>query len=111
MPEAYAGMERLLEQGTDFTAVFALSDTMAIAAVKALTDHGRRVPEDCSVIAIDGLNISEYTIPTLTTMVQPAEEMGRESVRLLLELIEGRGEPRQLLLDARLREGGSVRKI
>ncbi|MDD6032961.1 MAG: LacI family DNA-binding transcriptional regulator [Oscillospiraceae bacterium] len=111
MPEAYAGMERLLEQGADFTAVFALSDTMAIAAVKALTDHGRRVPEDCSVIAIDGLKMSEYTIPTLTTMVQPAEEMGRESVHLLLELIEGRGEPRQLLLDARLREGGSIRKI
>ena len=99
----------LVESGADFTALFALSDTTAIAAMKALEDHGVRIPEDVSVIGIDGLSVSEYVSPTLTTMIQPAEEMGRESVRILLDMLEGREKPRHLLLPARLRQGASVR--
>ena len=108
MEDAYRGMSALLDSGADFTAVFVLSDTMAMAAMKALHDHGRRVPEDCSVIAIDGLSMSEYTVPTLTTMVQPAEEMGRESVGILMGMIRGESGPRHLRLEAQLRRGGSV---
>ena len=108
MPEAYEGLCRLLERGGGFTALFALSDTAALAAVKALQDHGRRVPEDCSVIAIDGLRVSEYANPTLTTMVQPAAEIGRESVRILLDCLENGAPARHLRLEARLRRGGSV---
>ena len=110
MSAAYTAMLDLLERSRDFTAVFTVSDMMAMAAMKALTDHGLHVPEDCSVIAIDGLTMSEYTIPTLTTMVQPAEKMGRESVGILLEMIEG-AIPRHLQLEAKLREGGSIRAI
>lgn len=110
MSAAYTAMLDLLERNRDFTAVFTVSDMMAMAAMKALTDHGLHVPEDCSVIAIDGLTMSEYTIPTLTTMVQPAEKMGRESVGILLEMIEG-AIPRHLQLEAKLREGGSIRAI
>ena len=111
MPETYAGMRALIGRGADFSAVFTLSDTTAIAAMKALEDSGRRVPEDCSVIAIDGLNFTEYITPTLTTMVQPAEEMGRESVRILLDVLENGGKTRHVRLEARLREGASVAKI
>ena len=111
MPETYAGASRLIKSGADFTAVFTLSDTTAMAAMKALEDHGRRVPEDCSVIAIDGINVSEYVNPTLTTMVQPVEEMGRESVHILADMIEQRCSSRHLRLEARLRQGGSVRQI
>lgn len=109
MAETYDGARRLVESGADFTALFALSDTTAIAAMKALEDHGVRIPEDVSVIGIDGLSVSEYVSPTLTTMIQPAEEMGRESVRILLDMLEGREKPRHLLLPARLRQGESVR--
>ena len=111
MPETYAGTGRLIESGADFTAVFTLSDTTGMAAIKALEDHGRHVPEDCSVIAIDGITVSEYVTPTLTTMVQPVEEMGRESVRILADMIEQRCTSRHLRLEARLRQGGSVRRI
>ena len=52
-----------------------------------------RIPEDVSVIGIDGLSVSESVSPTLTTMIQPAEEMGRESVRILLDMLEGRKAP------------------
>lgn len=111
MPETYDGMMQILDRGVDFTAVFAFSDTTAIAAIKALEERGLRVPEDVSVIAIDGLQISEYITPVLTTMVQPAEEMGRESVRVLLDMMENGGAARHVLLEAKLREGASVKQI
>ena len=111
MAESYRGAEELLRREADFTAVFTLSDTMAMAVIKALTNHGRRVPWDCSVIAIDGLPRSNYTLPTLTTLEQPGEQMGREAVGLLLDMTEGRGAPRHIRLDARLRSGGSVRRL
>ena len=111
MEDAYRAVASLVEAGKDFTALFTISDTMAMAAVKALTDHGRRVPEDCSVIAIDGLRLSEYTVPTLTTMVQPAEEMGRQAVQILLDMLQGGSRQRHVRLEATLRQGGSVRPL
>ena len=111
MPETYEGVCRLLKRTEDFTAMFLLSDTAAMAGMKALEDHGRRIPEDVSVIAIDGLNVSEYAIPTLTTLIQPAEEMGQESVRILMNMLKDPHYTRHRLLDAPLREGASVRSI
>ena len=108
MADAYRGTCELIDRGADFTALLAISDSMAIAAVKALTDRGRRVPEDCSVIAIDGLELSSYMVPTLTTLCQPAAELAQESIRTLIELIEGTGTHRHLLLETTLREGNSV---
>lgn len=108
MKDAYEGACRLLERAADFTALMAISDSMAIAAIKALVDHGRRVPEDCSVISIDGLELSSYTVPTLTTLRQPADEMARESVEMITGLIDGTGKHRHLLLETTLQKGGSV---
>ena len=111
MPETYEGVCRLLKRTEDFTAMFLLSDTTAMAGMKALEDHGKRVPEDVSVIAIDGLNVSEYAIPTLTTLIQPAEEMGQESVRILMNMLKDPNYTRHRLLVAPMREGASVRSI
>lgn len=111
MQHAYTGMTAMLERGTEFTAAFAASDLMAIAAMKALSEKGLSVPDDCSVIGIDGLLLSEYSVPTLTTMVQPTEEMGRESVRILAGMISGEIPYEHLRPEATLRPGGSVRKL
>lgn len=111
MRDAYEATMRLLDSGAEFTAIFCISDMMAIAAIKALEDRGRSVPGDCSVIGIDGLEFSEYTRPTLTTLVQPRERMGAESVRILLDMIEGRGGNRQVMLETELRPGDSVRAV
>ncbi len=107
----YDGICALLDSGADFTALLAISDALAIAAIKALTDRGRRVPEDCSVIAIDGLEMSLYTVPTLTTLCQPAEELARESVEMLVSLIEGTGSHRHKLMETVLRPGASVARL
>ncbi len=111
MKDAYAGMKKLLESGKEFTAAFVESDTMAMAAVKALNDYGKAVPDDCSIIAIDGLKMSEYMVPTLTTMVQPCEEIGKESVRILFSMLEDETCTEHLRPEATLRAGGSVRGL
>jgi len=111
MEAGYRGMERLLDRRDDFTAVFVISDAMAIAAMKALHDRGKRVPEDCSVAAIDGIDVSAYTIPTLTTLIQPQREMGEQAVSILVDMIEGKAGNRHIQADTTLREGGSVRNI
>lgn len=108
---AYAGVRRLIGRRQDFTAVFAIADSLALAAIKALHDGGRRVPEDCSVIAIDGIEMSAYSIPTLTTLAQPTKELGEEAVRILIDMIEGRAGNRHVQLETALRPGESVRKM
>ena len=85
----YQGAKNLLDRGRDFTAIFAMSDVMAIGAIRALRDAGKQVPEDVSVVGFDGLPIGAYTIPQLTTVTQPVQELAERSIRLLQETIEG----------------------
>ena len=108
---AYAAMQKRLRSPADFTAVFAIADDMAIGAMRALRESGRSIPEDCSVIAIDGISVSEYIHPMLTTLCQPMTAMGEASVEILLDIIEGRGVHRHVTLPTALREGASVRQL
>ena len=111
MGAIYRATSALIERNSAFSAIFAIADVMAIAAIKALNDHGRRVPEDCSVVAIDGLELSEYTLPTLTTLVQPVEEMGHACAKKIIELIEAHGGHQQFTFHTVLRPGGSVSRL
>ena len=86
----YRAAQKLLARGREFTGIFAMSDVMAIGAIRALKDAGKRVPEDVSVVGFDGLSIGEFTIPKLATVVQSVEEMADRSIRILQENIEGR---------------------
>ena len=108
MSAAYEGTRRLLERKDDFTALFVIADSLAIAAMKALTEWGKRIPEDCSVISIDGIETSKYTMPTLTTLIQPREIMARRTVQILCRVIRGEAANEHLYLDTSLREGASV---
>lgn len=108
---AHDGIYRLLKRRSDVTAVFTISDAMAMAAIKALHDNGKQVPADCSVIAIDGITMSAYTIPTLTTLVQPKEQMGEEAVDILVDLIENESKNRHVVLNTTIRLGGSVARL
>lgn len=106
--DAYSAVKAALERGADFTALFAIADSMAIGAMRALMDAGRRIPEDCSVIAIDGLELSAYIEPPLTTLCQPMEEMGRRSAEILLDMVRHKGSHACELLPTTLRQGRSV---
>ena len=109
--DAYRAMAEHLARNDDFTALFAIADEMAIGAMRALREHGRDIPADCSVIAIDGIAVSEYIHPMLTTLCQPGEELGARSAELLLANIEGCGAHAQLTLPTRLRRGASIQAI
>lgn len=111
MAEAYQGTLNLLDRNVPFSAIFTISDTMALAAVKALHDRGLRVPDDCSVIGIDGLSMSRFFVPTLTTMAQPTSELARESVSILMEMIQEGRPPRHKRLLATLRPGSSIHSL
>jgi DNA-binding LacI/PurR family transcriptional regulator len=86
-----AAMERLLRERPDLDAVFCASDLMALAALGVLQAAGRRVPEDVAVVGYDDSPIATTTRPTLTSVRQPIEEMGREMVHLLAGGIEQNG--------------------
>ena len=109
--DAYQAVVRRLRSPADFTALFSISDHMAIGAMRALQDGGLSVPDDCAVIAIDGLTVSNYINPRLTTLCQPMEELGRRSVEMLLDLIHGRGGHRHETVATTLRRGESVRSL
>ena len=92
----------------DITAVFAMSDTVAIGAMRAFSDLHMRVPEDISVFGFDGIDLSNFTIPRLATVEQPIHEIARSSVDLLMEMLDHNAPPRQLLVKAILRRRESL---
>ena len=102
---AYDATRALLKRKKRFTALIAMSDTVAIGAGKALFDSGIPVPGDVSLIGFDGIQEGEFCKPSLATMAQPADELARGTVALLSRMLAG--EPgRHVLLSAAYRAGG-----
>lgn len=90
MDSGYQAMLRLLQKMPDITAVFAMSDVMALGAIRAIRDQGLRVPEDISVVGFDGIELGQYTTPRLTTIKQPNMEIAKQCVDLLLHCISNK---------------------
>ena len=106
----YKLTKKLLER-TDFTALYAASDMLAIGACRALKERGISVPEDCSVAGFDGLEVGDYYIPTITTIVQPVEDIAKASTKLLFNMIEGKEGPRQMLFKGELLKRESTQQL
>lgn len=106
--DAYYGTKKWLEKGIAFDAIFAIADNLAMGAMRALREKGIDVPGQCSIVAIDGIEVSEYIAPALSTYCQPMKELGRTSVELLIDLIEKKGKHRQIILPTIFREGGTI---
>lgn len=111
MPESYAATQRLLERCPDLTAIFAVSDVMALGAIRALRDMGRRVPEDISVVGYDGIVTGQYALPRLTTVRQDVQQLAERGVDALLRGITRNSPPVHELVPFQLIEGESVAKI
>ncbi len=86
-PDGYRAMVQLLARSPRPTAVFACNDPAAIGALRACSDHGRRVPDDVAIVGFDGNRLGEFTQPALTTVRQPMEHLGREAAAMLLALV------------------------
>ncbi len=104
----YEAMNALLDRIPDITAVFAMSDSMAIGAIRALYDRGLRVPEDISVVGFDGLEIASYYNPKLYTIGQDTDMLAQSSVNCLLELVEQRSAACRMLVPFYVNHGESV---
>jgi len=77
----------------------AAADLMAAGALQVLSEAGRAVPGDVAVVGFDDSPFAASTIPPLSSVMQPIEELGREMTRLLLAAIHSRDRvPRRVIL-------------
>lgn len=105
-----AAVEKMLSNGTEFTAIFAANDMTAFGARLALYRKGIKVPEQVSIIGFDNQAETEYFTPPLTTVRQPANDMGIAAAATLLKMIAGEDyEFPQLQTDIVVRESTAQR--
>lgn len=108
LQEGYDLTQSFLTEHPEVTALFTMSDNLALGAMRAIRDMGKSIPEDVSVFGFDGIDMGRFTIPRLTTVEQPVEEIARHSFRLLQEMIHGQAEPCHLVVNASLQIRESV---
>jgi len=103
-------LDRALDAGARPTAVLAMSDAMAIGAMRALRDRGLAIPDDVSVVGFDDIDLARHVDPALTTVHQPIRRKGEEAVRILLEAVrsEPGAQPQHVQLMTRLVVRGST---
>ena len=111
MENGYKLMKELLESGEDFTAVYAISDSMAIGACKAILEYGKKIPEDYSVVGFDGLDITYYYNPSITTIRQPVEKMAKETTEILFDLINNKTKNQHKIFQGELIVRDSISRL
>ncbi|WOI53464.1 LacI family DNA-binding transcriptional regulator [Parvularcula sp. LCG005] len=102
---------RLLTRTPDLTALFCMSDEIAIGAMRTCLDRGMRVPDDISITGFDNIAFSRFSAPPLTTVMQPAERMGEIAMTLMVNRLKGRPGQERQILPTELVIRGSCRRI
>ena len=95
-------VKKLLSLQNPPTAVFCSNDYLAFGAMKGARELGLNLPEDLSIVGFDDIQIASYMIPGLTTIRQPAYEMGKMGAELLFQRMGERTKPVQLMLESSL---------
>ncbi len=91
---------KILARIPDCTAVFATNDHVALGIMRAMEEHGRRIPADVSLVGFDDVPEAAYFQPALTTVRQEFAEVGREALRLLLDqLVSGAPSAESVLVE------------
>ena len=109
--DGYKATRQLLKNGSEFTAIFAISDVMAIGAIRALWEVGKRVPEDVSIIGLDGLHLGRYMIPQLSTVRQDFRTIALRSVEILLDAVEEGASARHVTVPFEVQRRESIRTL
>ncbi len=89
----YHAAKKLLDLEDRPTAIFAFHDYVAIDAHQAIVERGLKIPDDVAIVGFDGLSVSAFTTPPITTVTQPLAEIGRESILMLLKRIANNNLP------------------
>ncbi|MGN0355005.1 MAG: substrate-binding domain-containing protein, partial [Muricoprocola sp.] len=88
------------------------TDIMAVTLIRELQARGRKYPEDFKIVGYDGTFVSKLPYPSLSTIVQPIEELATTCVDILMERIEGKtSERKNIILDVTFRQGESTRSF
>ncbi len=91
------------------TALFCASDTIALGFMTACREHHIQLPQEYSIVGFDNIRIAQHTFPSLTTIHQPREELGRVAMRTLIQRIKDRSTPLQnIVLNTYLIERNSA---
>jgi LacI family transcriptional regulator len=99
----YVAMKELLQRHPEIDGVFAANDSMAIGALKAAYEWGMSVPDRLAIVGYDGIEMSQYVVPSITTIKQPIYDMGKLATYELLKLVKHMDIPkRKLELDVEL---------
>lgn len=85
---------RMVAEGVDFDAVFALNDTLGLGVLRALREEGIRVPDDVAVIGFDNIDESRYSVPSMSTVDTGRAQIAAIAVDRLIERINEKGERR-----------------
>jgi len=98
--DGYERTRQMLGKNLDFTAIFAYNDMMTFGVMQAIREKGLRIPEDIGLVGYDDIPFSSLISPALTTIRIEKQELGIESVKLLLSHINGnREKPKKIMLD------------
>lgn len=111
LESGYRAMQSLLERNSGITAVFCMSDLIAIGAMRAIHDAGLSVPEDISVLGFDGIQMGRFYTPQLATIRQPQQDIAAKSVELLCAQLEKQAAPANVVLPITLLHGESVKNL
>lgn len=106
--EAYYETKSLLNKRQDITALFCLSDMMALGAIRAIRDMGLSVPEDISVIGFDDIPLSAYLNPPLATVHQDFYQMGFQSARLLMNMVQEGAGGKKIIIEHKVLDRATV---
>lgn len=109
--KAYECMIKYLEGNNKVTAVFAISDFMAIGIAKAIVDKGLKIGGDISLIGFDGMDVSKFYNPGITTISQPKREIAEKSAEVLINLINGISTNKHLTLKTKLIKRESCKRL
>lgn len=102
LTEGQNAIKNLLNLPLPPTAVFCSNDYLALGALKGAREAGLTLPEDLSIVGFDDMQTASFMVPALTTIRQPAHEMGKRAAELLLQLIESKSKPLQIMLETEL---------
>jgi LacI family transcriptional regulator len=84
---AYEKTMELLNEAPEITAIFCASDLMALGALRAIKEQGKNVPEQIALVGFDGIQLSDYSSPRLTTVVQDFKGIGRAAAEKLIKIL------------------------
>ncbi|MBP1890396.1 LacI family transcriptional regulator [Clostridium moniliforme] len=108
---AYNVAKKIINERKDITAIFAISDIMAVGAAKAIIDSGLKVGDDISVAGFDGMDITKYYNPEITTVKQPNKKMAISSVDLIFDLLLKKKQNKHIIFETKIIERKSCKDI